>query len=246
MADPVFNRRNFLIAGASASLAVSKPVHAREIKGQEPWSPHEADAPHPPKSANFLFFTPDEAAFVEAATERLIPADELGPGAKACDVPLFIDHQLDGPYGRAQTWYMQGPWKKGEKTQGFQSRLAPAAMYRTAIKVINGHVASKQSGKKFSELPVEAQDSLLSDMETGKLKLHGIDASAFFKILLQNTKEGMFSDPIYGGNKDMAAWKMIGFPGARYDYRDWVDKHGQRCDLPPVGIKGRPAWTQKS
>src|SRR6185437_4232375 len=110
--------------------------------GQEPWSPHETDAPHPPKSANFLFFTPDEAAFVEAATERLIPADELGPGAKACDVPLFIDHQLDGPYGRAQTWYMQGPWKKGEKTQGFQSRLAPAAMYRTAIKAINGHVAS--------------------------------------------------------------------------------------------------------
>jgi gluconate 2-dehydrogenase gamma chain len=246
MADTGFNRRRFLLAGASAtSLAVTKPVQAREISGTEPSPAHQADVPQPLKSPNLLFFTSDEAAFVESATERLIPADELGPGAKACDVPLFIDHQLDGPYGRGQSWYMQGPWKKGEKTQGFQSRLGPADMYRLAIKAINAHVASQQAGKKFSDLPVDAQDSLLSDMETGKLKLEGVDAAAFFKILLQNTKEGMFSDPIYGGNKDMAGWKMIGFPGARYDYRDWIDKHGQRYDLPPVGIEGRPAWNQK-
>jgi gluconate 2-dehydrogenase gamma chain len=193
-----------------------------------------------------VFFTQAEVAFVEAATERLIPADELGPGAKACNVPLFIDHQLAGAYGRAQTWYMQGPWKKGGETQGFQSRLAPADMYRAAIKAIDADVAMKQPDKKFADLPSDAQDELLSEMENGKFPRSGLDASAFFKILLENTKEGMFSDPIYGGNKNMAAWKMIGFPGARYDYRDWVDKHGQRYDLPAVGLRGRPAWNEKN
>lgn len=246
MDDSGVNRRRFLTAGASAGVAAATPVHAREIKGGEPWQPHQSDAPHPPQSRNYMFFTPEEVAFVEAATERLIPEDEVGPGAKACNVPLFIDHQLAGSYGRGQGWYMQGSWKKGEKTQGFQSRLGPADMYRLAIKTIDAHVAAQQSSKKFSDLSGDRQDAVLSDMENGKLKLDGVDASEFFKILLQNTKEGMFSDPIYGGNRDMAGWKMIGFPGARYDYRDWVDKHGQRYDLPPVGIKGRPAWDQKS
>jgi len=74
------------------------------------------------------------------------------------------------------------------------------------------------------------------------LDLGGADAKTFFKMLWQNTKEGMFSDPIYGGNKDMAGWKMLGFPGARYNYLDWVDRHGQHYDQPPVGIRGRPAW----
>ena len=82
-------------------------------------------------------------------------------------------------------------------------------------------------------------------MESGTLALEGVDARTFFKLLLQNTKEGMFSDPIYGGNKDMAGWKMIGFPGARYDYREWVGRHGERYDQPPVGIMGRPTWNKR-
>lgn len=249
MAGSHLSRRRFLVSGTALGAAAATPTAspvAREIRGKEPWAPHQADIPHPLVSPSYIFLIPTEVAFVEAATERLIPADELGPGAKACNVPLFIDHQLAGEYGRAQTWYMQGPWKKGDDTQGFQSRLAPADMYRAAIKAIDAHVATKQSDKKFADLSSDAQDELLSEMENGKLHLSSIDASAFFKILLENTKEGMFSDPIYGGNKDMAAWKMIGFPGARYDYRDWVDKHGQRYDLPPVGLGGRPAWNGKS
>jgi gluconate 2-dehydrogenase gamma chain len=63
-------------------------------------------------------------------------------------------------------------------------------------------------------------------------------------MLLQNTKEGYFSDPIYGGNKDMAAWTMIGFPGAHYNYKDWVPRHGERVTIAPVGLKGRPGWRE--
>jgi gluconate 2-dehydrogenase gamma chain len=59
---------------------------------------------------------------------------------------------------------------------------------------------------------------------------------------MQNTVEGFFSDPLYGGNKDMAGWKLIGFPGARYDYRPYVSRHGEKLDLEPVGIMGRSGW----
>ncbi len=63
-------------------------------------------------------------------------------------------------------------------------------------------------------------------------------------MLLQNTKEGYFGDPIYGGNKDMGAWKMIGFPGAHYDYREWVTRHNERVPFEPVGLMGRRGWRQ--
>src|SRR5437660_651170 len=55
----------------------------------------------------------DEMAFVDAAVARIIPNDDLGPGAKEAGVGLFIDRQLAGPYGRGETWYMQGPWREG-------------------------------------------------------------------------------------------------------------------------------------
>jgi gluconate 2-dehydrogenase gamma chain len=57
--------------------------------------------------------------------------------------------------------------------------------------------------------------------------------------------EGFFADPIYGGNRDMAGWKLVGFPGARYDYRDWVERHNEAYPLPPVSIMGRSDWTVK-
>jgi gluconate 2-dehydrogenase gamma chain len=93
---------------------------------------------------------------------------------------------------------------------------------------------------------MEQQDTVLGELEEGKAKLQNVDAKAFFKQFLLNTQEGYFADPMYGGNKDMAAWKMIGFPGARYDYRDFVDQHGKRYPLPPVAIYGRPDWTSKA
>ncbi len=243
MAHFRFSRRQFLVAGASAVVATNK-TQAREIRGSEPWLPHEADVPSPARNPNYIFFTPEEVAFVEAATERIVPQDDLGPGAKACGVAFFIDHQLAGAYGRAQSWYMLGPWPKGQDTQGFQSRLAPADLYRAAIKAIDGHVASSGNAKAFAGLAADKQDALLSDLEKGKLELDGADAKTFFKMLLLNTKEGMFCDPIYGGNRDMAGWKMLGFPGARYNYLDWVGRHGERYDQPPVGLAGRPGWNE--
>ena len=80
-----------------------------------------------------------------------------------------------------------------------------------------------EGGKPFAQLPPERQDQLLSGLEAGTVQLEGADGKTFFETLLKNVQEGFFADPIYGGNKDMCGWKMIGYPGAHYDYRDWVE-----------------------
>ncbi|WP_199286133.1 gluconate 2-dehydrogenase subunit 3 family protein [Paracoccus suum] len=128
----------------------------------------QADAPNPPQTQDYKFFTAAELAFVEAATERLIPRDELGPGARDCGVALFIDHQLAGDYGRAASWYMHGPWQKGQDTQGYQSRMNPSTLYRSAIKAINDQIASQKDGKLFAALAPEEQDQVISVLENGR------------------------------------------------------------------------------
>jgi len=123
-------------AGTSVALT-SKAVDARTIAGEVPWTPGDANKPTPIVGDAYEFLSADEAAFVEAAVARLIPADDLGPGAKEAGAALFIDRQLKGAFGSAQSWYMQGPWADGEETQGFQSRMTPAQLYRAANKKTN-------------------------------------------------------------------------------------------------------------
>jgi len=50
------------------------------------------------------------------------------------------------------------------------------------------------------------------------------------------TVEGFFSDPVYGGNRDMVAWRMIGFPGAYAPYYDLVQQHGIAVVRAPTSL----------
>ena len=249
MSDNLVSRRNLLSAGVVIGSTVAlgnPPAEARSYSGEIPWTPGEANAPTPIKPGPFQFLTQDEVSFLDAAVSRLIPADDLGPGAKEAGVTTFLDRQLGGAFGKGSSWYMQGPWKKGEETQGYQSRMSPAELYRASIKAIDTYCGGKFGGKKFSQLSADQQDQILSGIEKGDVKLEGVDAKSFFTMFLQNTVEGFFSDPLYGGNRDMVGWKLIGFPGARYDYRPYVKKHGEKLNFPPVGITGRPGWNSNS
>src|SRR6202035_4511111 len=102
----------------------------------------------------------------------------------------------------------------------------------------------KFAGKPFAQLTDADKDGVISGLENGSLELEGTGGAEFFKTILTDTQTGFFADPIYGGNKGMASWKMIGFRGARYDYRDWVERHNERFPLPPVGIADHPNWSQ--
>lgn len=245
--QPALTRRRLLTAGAVVPIAGA--AVAKAIQGEMPWQEGAAAAPRealvqPP--SGYAFFQPAEAAFVETAVARLIPKDELGPGALEAGVPVFIDRQLAGDYGRGAQWYMQGPWGEGEPTQGYQTRFTPAGLYRAAIRDIDQAVNKEGRAASFAKLPAADQDRWLSDLEHGKAQLATVDAKTFFQLLQQNTLEGFWSDPLYGGNRDMAGWKLIGFPGARYDQREFVAQHGKPYPLPPVAILGRPEWKKEA
>jgi gluconate 2-dehydrogenase gamma chain len=251
------SRRRLLLAGAAGiatSAGAAIVIHDGElggpsqtIHGELPWAPGSADSPPAVSGSEYKYFKPAEVTFIEAAVGRLIPEDEVGPGAVEARVPFFLDRQLDGRYGRGDHFYLGGPWPKGTPQQGYQSRFSPAQLYRAAIGAIDKYVAAHFNGSSFAKLEPEEQDTLLKGLESNQIALEeGVDAKMFFDMLLQNTKEGYFSDPIYGGNKDMAAWKMIGFPGAHYDYREWVTRHGEPVPFPPVSFKGRPGWNGES
>jgi gluconate 2-dehydrogenase gamma chain len=253
------NRRKLLALGASAmgSAAAGSAVAAQAlsnhdgmlggpaetIAGTLPWREGAADAPD--GEAGLKYLTAAEMAFITAAADRLIPADPTGPSASEAGVPNFIDRQLAGAYGQGQHFYLGGPWPEGTKSQGYQSRFTPAEFYRHAIAEIEAGVGHIHGGKAFKDLSTDDQDKLLHQMESGILKLDGpVKSDAFFTMFLQNVKEGYFSDPIYGGNKNASAWAMIGFPGAHYDYSPWVTRYNEPVPVKPVGLRGRADWSR--
>ncbi len=187
------------------------------------------------------YLNTDEKAFVEAAVARIIPADELGPGAKEAHVADFIDRQLAGPYGAAETWYMQGPWHAGTEQQGYQLRLSPAQLYRAAIRDIDAEVRRSHGNRAFAQLDAKAQDDFLHALEKGDVKVSNDLGKEFFEMLVVNTVEGFLADPVYGGNRDFIGWKLIGFPGPRYNYVAEIDQYGKKYGMPFVSIAGRDA-----
>ncbi len=237
--------RRSLLFSTVAMMAPSGAVAARTVRGSLPFSPGANSAPIQVRPGPWTFFTPEEGAAIEVMVDRIIPADSRTPGGKDAGCAVFIDRQLAGPWGRADGLYMRPPFADGLATQGLQSPLTPAARYRQALAALAAYCRGAYPGKAMADLPPAELDRLLTGLEKGGVKLDGADGRAFFELLLGNTMEGFFADPVYGGNRDMAGWRMLGFPGARYDFRDWIGRHGETYPLPPVGIAGRPEWTKE-
>ena len=174
--------------------------------------------------------------FLDAAVARLIPADDLGPGAKEADVTYFIDQQLVSSWGTHGRNYRMGPWLEGTPQQGFQSPLTPQEIYRAAIRETNIY-CTKQYGKAFHLLTEAQQDEILHALEADKVELESLSSKLFFGMLWRNTQEGFFSDPMYGGNRDKVGWKLIGFPGvAASNYSEHMEKHNVPYRVEPVSI----------
>jgi gluconate 2-dehydrogenase gamma chain len=238
-------RRRELLATTAAFLLSTTSARALTVKGQLPWNPDAGVPPTPIAPGAWAYFTPEEGAAIEALVDRLIPPDPQTPGGKDAGCAVFIDRQLAGPYGSSQRLYMRPPFLDGTPQQGNQSPLSPAARYRQALAALDRYCRAAYAGKPFAQIPDDEKDKVLTGLEKGEVSLEGANGRAFFEQLLQNTQEGFFADPVYGGNREMVGWKMIGFPGARYDYRDWVERHNERYPLPPVGLVGRPDWVPK-
>jgi len=235
-------RRRDLLTGTAALLVSAKAAPGEVVPGRLPWHPGSAAAPQPVKQGPWAFFTDPEAAAVGAIANRIIPPDPATPGGQDAGCVVFIDRQLAGPYGQHLGLYVAGPFSEGSQQQGPQSAQTPREMYRKGIEALDRHSSSAAGGKPFAQLEADRQDEILHGLESSTLELEGVDGKIFFEQLLKDVQQGFFADPIYGGNHDMCAWKMIGFPGARYDYSDWVSRHNERYPHPPVSIAGRPDW----
>jgi gluconate 2-dehydrogenase gamma chain len=221
-------RRRFLKSvTAMTAMGVPAPALTAEAK--------HAHAPTSSRTQAYMYLTEPEVAFVEAAVARLIPADELGPGAKEAGVAYFIDQQLFGGWGTMAKMYRQGPHPEGTPQQGYQSPLTPQQVYRLGIRAVNEHCAHAH-GKSFDALDASQQDEILRGLDEGKIELHSVGAQFFFNMLLANTIEGFFADPVYGGNRDKVGWKLVGFPGVAAVYTELVAKHGVPYNAVPVSI----------
>jgi gluconate 2-dehydrogenase gamma chain len=237
------SRRQLLGTSAVVLLLNSGVARAALLKNGLPWRPGAGDPPTVVRPGAWHFFTAQEAATVEAFVDRLIPADDLSPGGKDCGCAVFIDRQLAGPYGRFDGYYLSGPFQQGTKQQGPQSPVTPAQQYRKALAALDAACRDKFANKAFAELSDAQKDEVIGGLEQGTFTLAGTDGQEFFKLILKNTQNGFLADPIYGGNKDMASWKMLGFPGTHYDYREWIGRHNQRVTLPTVAIADHPNWS---
>jgi gluconate 2-dehydrogenase gamma chain len=238
------DRREVLGSALIGLLASATPATAEVVTGKLPWKADAADPPTPVRPGPWQFFSAGEASLVEALVDGLIPPDAVTPGGRDAGCAVYMDRQLAGSYGRADGLYRAGPFVAGTPQQGDQSERTPAARFRDGLATLERECRAAHTGRTFVQLSDSEQDAVLVALDGGKSPFDAAESQAFFAQLLSLTKEGFFADPVYGGNRDMCAWKMIGFPGARYDYRDWVERHNERYPLPPVSIGGRVRGTR--
>ena len=164
----------------------------------------------------------EDFAALAAATERIYPEDDNGPGAIELGVPYFIDRQLYGTWGTNGTDYRMGPFRPmSSDTHGRQEKIDRGEMFLMGIRRMMSY-ATEEYDDDFVNLDGEQQDEILKAFEADEVEIEGMRSSAFFSLLRSTTIEGVYSDPTYGGNRNMEGWKMIQYPGPRMGWMDQI------------------------
>ena len=216
-------RREFLkvasaasIAGAGLTPALPAPAAAQNTS--------QASPPSQAASEVRLILTETEAAFLAAAADTIIPADELSPSGSECGLVTFIDRQLASAWGGGAKMYRSGPFHQGTPEQGYQLALTPRDFFTAGIAAAN-EWCTKTYGKVFDRLTPAQRIEALKAMEEGKAEFVDFDSRLFFQRLLTINMEGFFSDPMYGGNRNMASWRMLQYPGLPATYAGKIDEY---------------------
>lgn len=187
------------------------------------------------EEARMFFERKKDFTVLIAAVERIYPESEAGPGAVELGVPYFIDRELAGTYGINAKEYMQAPFKDVENEERYQSRLNRGDIFLSGIRSLEA-VSRKDFDEAFEALDGEKQDKVLTKFEAGDAKMKGVSASYFFSLLRRMTIEGVYADPLYGGNKNMAGWKMREYPGPRPAYIDDIESK-EFVQMDPISLK---------
>ena len=193
MAEHDSGRREFLVraivgTGAIAGAELVPSTYAQNEAHREATAPAQS---HSAADGHGAFFNHEDAATVAAFAERLMPGASGKPGAHDAGVLNYIDLALAGAYSDLQDFYRRG--------------LAQLDVY-----------CRKIYHEPFVKLEPSRQDEVIAALEAGKVtEFTWPNPQDFFNTVRTHTMEGMFADPIYGGNKDYAGWKLVGFPGAQ-------------------------------
>src|SRR5579863_7307617 len=182
-------RRSFVATVGAASVVPAAALLSPAAQAAALANGPAAPSPSPAKST-YLFFNAEEVLFIEAACERLIPADETGPGAIGAGVCNFLDKQLGGAWGAGERLYRSGPWFSGSATQGYQLPFTPAELFHTSLRAVLRDLDARKT--PFHEMSADNQDAYLKSLEAGAHELDGVPSSVFFDALLKLTVEGFF------------------------------------------------------
>ncbi|SDI64335.1 gluconate 2-dehydrogenase subunit 3 family protein [Natribacillus halophilus] len=183
-----------------------------------------------------MFFSRDmDFNVLSAATERIFPEDDNGPGAIALGAPYFIDKQLAGQWGVNAKEYMRGPFQEGEPEQGYQSAMTRGEIFTQGVRRIND-VSDEQFDENFDDLEEEQQNEILSAFDNDEVDMDGVSSTLFFSLLRQATIEGVYSDPLYGGNRNMDGWRMKEYPGAQPAYIDVIESE-EFVEMEPLSLR---------
>jgi gluconate 2-dehydrogenase gamma chain len=180
-----------------------------------------------------IFFTEHEWDTIEAASARIIPTDHH-PGAREAKVVRFIDRMLAGtqfifPAADGIGWLRM----EGREEQAWQERIEQRRrFYREGVEEMD-RLARERRGLPFVELDDADQDAVLEQL-SGAAKPAAFSLGAddvglggapagnqpvnedfleFFPLLVLNTRQGFYGDPVYGGNENRVGWGVIGFDG---------------------------------
>jgi gluconate 2-dehydrogenase gamma chain len=215
-------RRSFLVraavgAGAVAGSGLVPEAYTQTLEEHK----NETAAPsqsHSTSVQHGAFFNYEQATTIAAFTERLMPGAPGKPGAHEAGVLNYIDLALAGAYADLQDFYRRG--------------LAQLDAYsRTAYK------------KPFVQLESTQQDEVITALEQGKASgFSWPTAQEFFNVIRTHTMEGMFADPLYGGNRDFSGWRLVGFPGAQGNFTP-VDLQNKQIftRAPMTGLQAQSA-----
>ena len=188
------SRRAFLIGAAMGAAATTTLVPDAIAQTHDQHGAIDAPAEttaHGHGAGHGAFFNDDDAATVAAFAERLMPGTPGKPGATEAGVLNYIDLALAGAYADQQDFYRRG------------------------LAELEAHCRVAH-GKPFAQLAAAQQDDVIAALEQDRPNnFTWPSAQAFFATLRTHTMEGMFADPVYGGNKDFSGWRLVGFPGAQ-------------------------------
>lgn len=134
-----------------------------------------------------------------AVLDTLVPEDELGPGALAAGVLEFVERALEGTLPELRSTYDEG------------------------LTALDG-LARAADGRSFADLDVTERVALLARVESGA---YGTGPQSFFELVRLHTVQGMFADPVHGGNRGGVGWRLIGFPGPKTVFTE----HDQALDV---------------